>query len=389
MGLIKQTNAQYYSGQVPITLVSGVNQDVFTFDLKGETITSAYDSNYNQVASESNFNLFHIPNINSSPILIPENEIYLLNNKASIKTLNTYSGGVMVLQFKQSKIDKNYGSYEYTSMSDVVNNFMIAYVGPDKLITKVKRSDVVFHFKRGLSEFSYDTLRSINSQELTVPPSLSIPLPQDYVNYVNISWVDKSGVKRTIYPTTLTSDPTQLLIQDADGIPTQNEFSENNLAQESQTEELWKSKKFDDISAWENYAWGDYWGYYPTLNWYGRMYGMQPETGQVNGWFTINKRTGSISFSSDLNGLLIIFEYISDGLAFDNEMKIPKLAEQAMYLHLVYSILSTRRNIPENIVLRYKKEKSAALRNAKIRLSNLKLNEFVQVMRGKSKWIKH
>ena len=39
--------------------------------------------------------------------------------------------------------------------------------------------------------------------------------------------------------------------------------------------------------------------------------------------------------------------------------------------------------------MRYKKDRYAALRNAKIRLSNIKLGEFIQVMRGKSKWIKH
>ncbi|GAI95455.1 unnamed protein product, partial [marine sediment metagenome] len=38
---------------------------------------------------------------------------------------------------------------------------------------------------------------------------------------------------------------------------------------------------------------------------------------------------------------------------------------------------------------RYKKDRYAALRNAKIRLSNIKLEEISQVMRGKSKWIKH
>ena len=37
----------------------------------------------------------------------------------------------------------------------------------------------------------------------------------------------------------------------------------------------------------------------------------------------------------------------------------------------------------------YNQEKSSKLRNAKIRLSNIKLDEIVQVMRGKSKWIKH
>ena len=58
-------------------------------------------------------------------------------------------------------------------------------------------------------------------------------------------------------------------------------------------------------------------------------------------------------------------------------------------MHIAYSILSTRRNMPEYIIQRYKKDRRAQLRNAKIRLSNLKPQEFVQVMRGKSKWIKY
>jgi hypothetical protein len=41
------------------------------------------------------------------------------------------------------------------------------------------------------------------------------------------------------------------------------------------------------------------------------------------------------------------------------------------------------------MIARFKKDKRAALRNAKIRLSNIKLEEIVQVMRGQSKWIKH
>jgi len=86
----------------------------------------------------------------------------------------------------------------------------------------------MFHAKRGLQEFSYDTLRSIKSQELTIPPSLSLTIPQDYVNYVKLSWVDKAGVKHVIYPTTLTSNPTELPIQDNSGEITQNKFGGNN-----------------------------------------------------------------------------------------------------------------------------------------------------------------
>ena len=85
---------------------------------------------------------------------------------------------------------------------------------------------------------------------------------------------------------------------------------------------------------------------------------------------------------------MIVFEYISDGLAYDLDTRVPKMAEDAMYAYIIYSIISTRINQPEYIVMRLKKEKSAKLRNAKIRLSNIKLDEIVQVMRNKSKWIK-
>jgi hypothetical protein len=65
------------------------------------------------------------------------------------------------------------------------------------------------------------------------------------------------------------------------------------------------------------------------------------------------------------------------------------MAEEAMYAYISHAVIASRINQPEYVVQRLKREKSAKLRNAKIRLSNIKLNEIVQVMRGKSKWIKH
>jgi hypothetical protein len=55
----------------------------------------------------------------------------------------------------------------------------------------------------------------------------------------------------------------------------------------------------------------------------------------------------------------------------------------------LHAIISTRAGQQEYLVQRLKKDKSSKLRNAKIRLSNVKLDEIVQVMRGKSKWIKN
>ena len=102
----------------------------------------------------------------------------------------------------------------------------------------------------------------------------------------------------------------------------------------------------------------------------------------------MNERECKISFSSNLIGAQIVLEYISDGLAYDLDSRIPKMAEAALYAYISHAIIASRINQPEYIVQRLKREASAKLRNAKIRLSNVKLDEIVQVMRGKSKWIK-
>ena len=86
---------------------------------------------------------------------------------------------------------------------------------------------------------------------------------------------------------------------------------------------------------------------------------------------------------------IVTLKYVSDGLATDEEMVIHKLAEEALYKYIAYAVLSVRPNIPEYVVQRFKKESSAAKRNAKLRLSNIKLEEITQIMRGKSKQIKH
>tara|TARA_R100000700_G_C3173767_1_gene148335 strand:+ start:85 stop:1233 length:1149 start_codon:yes stop_codon:yes gene_type:complete len=102
------------------------------------------------------------------------------------------------------------GSYQFISLENIINNFMISYVGEDKIISKVKRTDVLFHARRALQELSYDTFKSIKSQEITLPPSLVMPIPQDYVNYVKVCWSDSSGIEHTIYPASKTSNPNSL-----------------------------------------------------------------------------------------------------------------------------------------------------------------------------------
>jgi len=286
-------------------------------------------------------------------------------------------------------LDYTFGNYQHTSIKDIVDNFMVAYVGDGKLIDHVAKSDIVFHAKRGLQEFSYDILKTVKSQEIELSPSLSMPMPQDYVNYVKVCYIDGSGVRRIIYPTRLTTNPSQPLLQDGDS---KYIFDENGKAIESSsiTEERWK--KFDtrditgDLSSEDSLylSSSDY-----LRSDYGQRYGLTPETTQINGFFTIDENIGTFNFSSDLAGKIIVLEYISDGLGTDDEMKVNKLAEEALYKHIAYNVLAVKRNISEYIVQRYKKERRAAIRNAKLRLSNIKLGEITQVMRNKSKRIKH
>ncbi len=391
MGLIKETNAQYYSGQHVVEVSSGSpGQNDFVFSNFNTKLQSRLAPNGTTLNSTSNFELYYIASFGTPPVLVNDNSLKIIDaNGTRVLTSSYYSGGFMMCQLKDFAVQSNYGSYEYVALSDIINNFLAAYVGPDNIITRVRRSDVLFHAKRGLQEFSYDTLRSIKSQELTIPPSLSVPIPQDYVNYVRLSWIDKGGVRRIIYPTNLTTNPTELPIQDAGGIPIQDNSEDNLEANLSITEDRWKNQQWNFEQNWQQYPWGDYWGYYPTLDSYGRLYGQQQQYAQANGWYTINERTGMFSFSSDLAQKIIVLEYISDGLGYDEDTKVPKMAEEAMYKHILYSLTSVRRNMPEYVVQRYKKDRYAALRNAKIRLSNIKLDEFVQVMRGKSKWLKH
>ena len=120
----------------------------------------------------------------------------------------------------------------------------------------------------------------------------------------------------------------------------------------------------------------------------GRRYGLDPQHAQANGTFYIDYKRGYIHFGSTLSGQTITLKYISDGLGTDDEMVVHKFVEEAIYKWIAYGVLSTRSGVPEHIVGRFKREKFAETRKAKIRLSNIKMEEFTQVLKGLSKQIK-
>ena len=128
---------------------------------------------------------------------------------------------------------EDFGGYQFTSLEVIINQFMIAYVGENKIIPKIKKIDVAFHAQRAMQELSFDTFKSIKAQQIDVPATLVMPLPQDYVNYTKISWVDSAGIKHPIYSTKHTSNPFQIKQNDDGSYNFDYETLENGILKNS------------------------------------------------------------------------------------------------------------------------------------------------------------
>ena len=284
----------------------------------------------------------------------------------------------------------DFGDYRYIPLNDIVNNFMFSYVGEGKIIGRANRRDVLFHTKRAMQEFAYDITKVEKIQEVQIPSTLSIPMPQDYVNYVSISWVDNSGIEHPIPRGRITSAPSEPISQDSTG-NYQFDNDGNIVTTTSETIERFKELNNPQISGGATNDDYFYNADFPAerLLESGKRYGSEPELTNRNGMFIIDEANGKINFSSNLIDTVITIKYISDSLGKDEEMRVHKFAEEAIYKHVAHAILSSMSNVPEYIVTRFKRERRGAMRQAKLRLYDLNLSEMTNVMRGKSKHIKH
>ena len=287
--------------------------------------------------------------------------------------------------------NENWGSYQYISLDDIVNNFMLMYVGNDKLINNVQRYNVLFHAKRGIQEINYDALKEIKVLEISICDDLKFILPNDYVNYVRIS-LYKDGVLRplteniqTNYSNSYLQDNNCRVLFDQDGNVLEGTSILDYDRVTNQQKTMYPGSGL--------YAGRE--GINIDQNWYfdyaiGANYGLNTETANVNPTYRIDKSSGVINFGSGMAGELCILEYISDGMqnGDDTKVSINKLAEEFIYAYIKYAILNAKVGVQEYVVNRAKKDKTALLRNAKIRLSNIHPGRLLMNMRGRDKWIK-
>ena len=301
----------------------------------------------------------------------------------------------------------DHGNYRYIPLSEIIDSFTATYVGKGKLCENVVLNDVTFHAIRGLQELSYDTFKSTKDWEVVIPSTLVLVMPNDYVNHVKLSWSDGNGIERIIYPTSKTSNPLNvglyqgigsphLEVRDWGGWDFQGESTVlQHLIQDeaSDTNANYKSNTTSDIGSVDADNMDDEYG-----NLTGARFGIDPQHAQVNGSFFIDESAGKFHFSSNIAGKTVILRYISDGVATGHpestsidltSSMVPKLAEEAIYKHILYGVLLAKKDTPSGTLQLLKKERFAETRKAKLRLSNLKLEELTQILRGGSKMIKH
>jgi hypothetical protein len=287
--------------------------------------------------------------------------------------------------------DQNWGSYQYVSLKDIVNNFMLMYVGNNKLVNNIDRYEVLFHAKRGIQEINYDALKEIKVVEISICDDLKFILPPDYVNYVRIS-LYKDGILRplseniqTIHSNSYLQDNNCRVLFDQDG----NVLEGTSILDYERITKQNKSIYLGDgkFNGLEGYNINGNWMFDYQI---GSRFGLNTETANINPTYNINKKAGVINFSSGMAGQLCILEYITDGMegGDDSEVSINKLAEEFIYAYIKYSILTNKFGVQEYVVARAKKEKTALLRNAKIRMSNMHPGRLLMNMRGRDKWIK-
>ena len=293
------------------------------------------------------------------------------------------------------------GLYQYTNLDDMINNFMVAYVGRGKVISGAPRHEVAFWAQRAVQEFNYDMFPTATNLEFELGPTRTIKLPNDFVRMTRISWIDAQGLERPI-TRNRQGAPAKAVLQDNNYEQVLDNTGDKIISDTSISQERFQdpSVRSELLAIAQNYYYNyitDYNYSYYNESYYGRQWGADPEEVNVNGTYYIDNSTGLIVFDYLFQeGQVITLRYISDGLGNNRAgeatdfttVYVPKLAEDAVYASILYN-LSKLRPAASGAAPLYKKEAYAKMKTAKIRLMELNRDDLAQWFRAKSKWIKH
>jgi len=189
----------------------------------------------------------------------------------------------------------NWGSYQYISLQDVVNNFLLMYSGNHSLVNNEERYKILFHAKRAIQELNYDAFKEIKVLQLTVPDNLKFIFPSDYVNWVRISLYKDGWLRplseniQTLSSNAYLQDNTGRILFDQDGNALSPQFSQidfDNITKIKKSIYLNGASQFDGN---EGYNYDGMWYFEGTI---GAAFGLNTETANFNPTFNIDRKAG-------------------------------------------------------------------------------------------------
>lgn len=275
--------------------------------------------------------------------------------------------------------ESQWGDYQYTYLSEVVNDFMANEVTPDSYVANVPRWRVANFARKAFQEIYFDVANEVISVEFDLNPQLTIALPHDFIQYVMISWVDERG---KLHPMAIdnSNNLAQAYLQDNDynflyddnGDILQGSHIQNTPANNQTTGGI----ESPDLILAQRYG--------------SKPYNTDRSKIFKNGSYKIDKERGVIQFSSEVDGRTIVLDYISDGLyqRTDDQIKIHKFAAEAANNYIYWRLVRRKRNVPNNEGETARRDWFNQFRIAKRRIKPIRYEEIKQVLKGNSKWIK-
>lgn len=191
---------------------------------------------------------------------------------------------------------------KYTTLDKIIRRNLLA-----KRLPLHYYVEFMVHASTCLRELTFDTLRVVNTVELTLSDSFAVDLPCDFVDWTKV------GVKMGQYVQPITQRDT------IDRLPAYNSQGQVTTYSDPDTVNLdfpfwpgfWMFQNIDDLG--ENL---------------GRLYGFN--VGAATDAFKVLRERRQIQFTETMNTDTIVLEYISDGQTSDNATQIDPYAQSAI-----------------------------------------------------------
>lgn len=270
----------------------------------------------------------------------------------------------------------NHGAYQNVKLSDLVNNYMLNYVGEDLVVDNVPRHRVIYQIKQCIKNLNYDAVKGAKVIEAEIDDELKMVMPSNYVDYIRISRME-DGV---LFPM---SENRQAFRADAYLRDNNNELTFDGDGGVLLTSSQLEADRIADIPGSANIT--DCYYQYTV----GANFGLDTSRATGNPTFRVNREYGVIDFDSTMSGKTIVIEYVSDGMegGDDTLIGINKFFEEYLYAYVTSELLDKKYGVTDVDRTRWRQKKRALYGNARIRIG-IKPGRMLMLLRGQNKWIK-